>query len=229
MMEWYDTLSSTSDLLLARVRAGEAVHGDIIGAAAQTAGHGRNQKQFYCPVGGLYFSIFITILPPPDTLPVTPRAALAVRRVMERYGCTMGIKWVNDLYRGGKKAGGILTQLAGGGAVLGIGLNLIPMQHLPPELEPIVTSCMDDPACLPAPVQLAREISAELMCVNEEDQPALLAEYRAASVVLGQPITYEEDGARLRDVVLDFTETGGLMLQSKKILTSGKVHLRLGL
>jgi len=105
-MQWYDTLPSTSALLLEQARRG-APHGTLIAAGRQTAGHGRGGRPFYSPAGGLYCSLLLREgLPSPDTLPVTPRAALAVRRVLLRHGCALGIKWVNDLFRDDRKAGG---------------------------------------------------------------------------------------------------------------------------
>ena len=225
-MQWYDTLPSTSGLLLEQARRG-APHGALIVAGQQTAGHGRGGKAFYSPAGGLYFSLLLREgLPPVDTLPVTPRAALAARRVLLGYGCALGVKWVNDLFRGGRKAGGILAQAAGAAVVVGMGLNLYPMADLPEELKGTATSCADTPGTLPPPAALAEEIAGLLLAVNAEDNGPLLAEYRAASVVLGRRISYEENGQRMMARALDITPTGGLVLDNGKVLTSGEIRLR---
>jgi len=224
-LQWYDALPSTSGLLLEQARQG-APHGTLVAAGRQSAGHGLAGKPFYSPAGGLYFSLLLREgLPPAGTLPVTPRAALAARRVLLRYGCTLGVKWVNDLFREGRKAGGILAQAAGGAVVVGMGLNLYPPRDLPEELRGIVTSCAENPGAFPAPQALALEIAAALEAVNGEDNGPLLAEYRAASVVLGREVAYEGGGRRMRARAIDITPTGGLLLDSGTVLTSGEARL----
>lgn len=227
-MIWYDVIPSTSDELLALARRG-APHGTLIAAGRQTAGHGRGgaERPFFSPPGGLYFSLLLRKnLPAAGDFPITPRAALAVRRVMAQYGCQPGIKWVNDLYLDGRKVGGILTQMTGGACVVGIGLNLVPGEPPPQALRDIIGHCFASQNTAPAPAALAREIADELMQICREDGAELLEEYRAASVVLGRQVLYEENGVRLHGRALDITPTGGLLLESGKELQSGEVHLQ---
>ena len=46
----------------------------------------------------------------------------------------VALKWPNDILRDGRKLGGILVELAGPAAVIGIGLNLFLPDGLPPEV-----------------------------------------------------------------------------------------------
>lgn len=227
-MIWYDSIGSTSDTLLAMARQG-APHGTLLAAGSQTAGHGRGgtQRPFFSPCGGLYFSLLLRKhLPPADQLPITPRAALAVRRVMARHSCELGIKWVNDLMKDGRKAGGILTQIAESACVVGIGLNLVQNEPTPESLRDIIAYCYP---CAPAqpPVAFAQEIADELLRLCVEDSAVLVKEYRNASAVLGREISYEHNGERLQGRAVDITPTGALLLEGGKVLTSGEVHLRL--
>ena len=76
------------------------------------------------------------ILEPNETLEgsllITTAAATAVYKAVRKVcGIELGIKWVNDLYRDGKKVCGILTEAVtdfeSGNieyAIVGIGLNL---------------------------------------------------------------------------------------------------------
>lgn len=153
MIAWFDALPSTSDFLCAQAKAGTVRHGAAVAAARQTAGHGRVGRPFFSPTGGLYCSVYLCEerLPPAGVLPVTPRAALAVRRVLARHNSHVGIKWVNDLFREGRKAGGILAQRAGRGCVVGIGLNLhLAPGDVPDALLGIITGCAKAPGLLPA-------------------------------------------------------------------------------
>jgi len=101
------------------------------------------------------------------------------------------------------------------------------MEDAPEELRDIVTACADRPGALPSPVELAEEIAAALLAVNAEENEPLLAEYRAASVVLGRGVTYEENGVRACARAVDITPTGGLALVYGKVLTSGEARLQL--
>ena len=101
-------------------------------AGIQTGGRGRLGRSFFSPKGGVYFSVVIpgSDIPSPDLLTIS--ASLAASRVIERLtGLSTAIKWVNDIYVGGKKVVGILTEgivnMELGGldkAIVGIGINL---------------------------------------------------------------------------------------------------------
>ena len=130
----FDEISSTN--LEARQAAvnGSAGHGSFVVALEQTAGRGRRGSEFYSPKGtGIYLSV---VLEPNETLEgsllITTAAATAVYKAVRKVcGIELGIKWVNDLYRDGKKVCGILTEAVtdfeSGNieyAIVGIGLNL---------------------------------------------------------------------------------------------------------
>ena len=67
---------------------------------------------------------------------ITPAAAVAVCRALESLGFECGIKWVNDIYKDGKKVCGILTEsnINSGRAVLGIGINTVNPGKKAPEI-----------------------------------------------------------------------------------------------
>ena len=126
----HEVVTSTNDLAKKEAREGRPV---LVAACQQTAGRGRRGRSFYSPAGtGLYFSLaFPWEEEVPPTL-LTPLAALAAAEVLEDLvEAPIGIKWVNDLYLGGKKIAGILTEAvtrlpkeAGVFLVLGLGNGL---------------------------------------------------------------------------------------------------------
>ena len=129
----YDQLDSTNRLAHELAKNG-APEGTVVTARYQTAGRGRRGRSFFSPDGtGLYMSLVLRpSLSMQDLLLVTTAAAVAVARAAETLtGEPMGIKWVNDVYRGDKKVAGILTEGAVSGdgvayAILGIGVNIAP-------------------------------------------------------------------------------------------------------
>ncbi len=201
-LRFFETTTSTNADAKAWADDG-APHGALVAAAAQTAGRGRLGRAFASPPGGIYIS---TVLRPGadflnhQTL-LTPAAAVAVCRAVARLcGVQLQIKWVNDLFCGGKKCCGILaeTRLGAAGvdyAVVGIGLNYaVPPTAFPPELRGIAASLYTDGQIAPVPPeQLAAAIRAELLAAFDAlcagGSGALLAEYRSRSNVLGRRVT----------------------------------------
>lgn len=104
----FDSVDSTSTY--ARTHAGELALPAVISANMQTAGRGRTGKSFYSPADtGLYFSL-LTYAPKNVTL-ITPAAGVAVCKAVEELTPVKPrIKWVNDVFAGGKKICGILTE-----------------------------------------------------------------------------------------------------------------------
>lgn len=134
---------------------GMAIHGFVFLADKQTGGRGRQGRRFYSPQAtGLYLSMIV--IPPkgvsnPSSLTAT--AAVAVTKALEEvYKIESDIKWVNDIFYQGKKIGGILAEgvmdsTTGNipGAVIGIGLNIMPPpQGFPPEIASVAGAIFPD-------------------------------------------------------------------------------------
>jgi len=115
-IEVVDRLPGTNAALRSRADAG-AREGLVLIAQAQSAGRGRGGHSFYSPPGGLYMSILLRPeIGARQAVGLTAMAAVAAARAAERLcGVPITIKWVNDLWKNGKKVCGILTARAGGG------------------------------------------------------------------------------------------------------------------
>ncbi|WP_405985003.1 biotin--[acetyl-CoA-carboxylase] ligase [Streptomyces sp. NBC_00872] len=124
---------STNTDLAGRAAAGLA-EGAVLVAEEQTAGRGRLDRRWTAPArSGLFFSVLLR--PGPDVpvrhygwLPLLTGVAVATG-LARAAGVDTSLKWPNDLLVtvGGeeRKAGGILAERAGDGAVVvGIGLNV---------------------------------------------------------------------------------------------------------
>ncbi|MEU9042184.1 MULTISPECIES: biotin--[acetyl-CoA-carboxylase] ligase [unclassified Kitasatospora] len=125
-----ETGSTNSDLA-ARAKAG-AAQGAVLVAEAQSAARGRLDRQWTAPARS---GLFLSLLLRPEEVPVEcygwlpilvgVAAAATLGRVAE---VEVGLKWPNDLQveidGAERKVGGILTELAGGAVVVGLGLNV---------------------------------------------------------------------------------------------------------
>ena len=181
-MEWVflEETDSTNRVAKELARQG-APHGTAVLAERQTAGRGRLGRAFFSPEGGLYLSVILyPQCPPEDRVLMTPMASVAVCRALEQIcDVSPGIKWVNDLYLGGKKLCGILCEGCGDAVIVGIGLNLYtPEGGFPAE---IPATALDVPVDRRA---LAEAIRQQLLQPGE-----FLAEYRERCLLLGKTVT----------------------------------------
>ena len=130
----YDTIDSTNALCM-RMASEGAPGGFIAVSGSQSRGRGRRGRTFYSPEGtGLYLSILLrpSGLSSKPAMRFTTIAAVAVSEAIEAVsGRKAEIKWVNDIYVGGLKVCGILTEASFdledytlAYAVVGIGINV---------------------------------------------------------------------------------------------------------
>lgn len=126
----FDEINSTNEYLLTHCQT--LPSGSVCLAETQTAGRGRRGRQWYSPVGqNLYFSMLWKYPnPQPESLSsLSLVVALVIAETFTELGVEgVQIKWPNDIYYQGKKAGGILIESkmdrSGVSLVIGIGLNL---------------------------------------------------------------------------------------------------------
>ncbi len=228
-------LPSTNTTARALARDG-APEGTAVVAAAQTAGRGTRARAFFSPQGGVYLSV---VLRPraTDAPLVTSCAAVAVARAIERL-CPLkiDIKWVNDLYVGGRKLCGILTEAefdpADGSllhVILGIGVNVAAVEF-PPEIAALATSLGNEGY----PIDRAALIAAIL----EEWETAyaaigargFLEESRRRSCVLGRDVLVSRGDKPFPARAVAIDDEGHLIVETDGepiTLHSGEVSIKL--
>jgi BirA family biotin operon repressor/biotin-[acetyl-CoA-carboxylase] ligase len=96
---------------------------DSIIAETQTAGKGRNAKDWFSPKGGFCFSFILKDFSE-DSNSLSLFSAVIVCETMRMYDIPAQIKWPNDIILKGKKLGGILIEKIQDNFIVGIGLNL---------------------------------------------------------------------------------------------------------
>lgn len=237
-----ETVGSTNRAARELAQSG-APHGTVVAADRQTEGRGRFGRSFYSPPGtGVYLS---AVLRPAVTAEeaglLTAGAAVAVCRAVRALSAAEPqIKWVNDIFVQGRKAGGILTEAATSlesgmleYAVLGVGLNCsLPSEGFPPELQdtagPLFPAGVGEP---PSRNRLAAEVLVQLQRMLEEGLGrGCLEEYRVLSTVLGKDVWVLRGEDREEAHALEIDDEGRLVVQTKegiRRLRSGEVSLRL--
>ena len=170
---------------------------------------------------------------PCNTVTLTTSAAVVTAMAIEELAhVRVDIKWVNDLYLGGKKICGILCEsfeaLGRRFAVVGIGINLSTVDF-PSELDGIAGS-------LGVSGDIRDDLAARIFALlyksyHSSDKGEIIAYYKARSMVMGKRIFFIEDGKKHFAKVLDIDEFGRLLVHlddgGEKILSSGEITLRL--
>lgn len=235
--------STDSTNTRARLYAEESCHGQrspaVFLAETQTAGRGRRGRSFSSGEGGLYLSLLLyPTLPAEATVSITTYAAVQLARVLEQtIGVSVAIKWVNDLYLGGRKLCGILTEGAVDPerghlryAVLGMGINLR-ASALPPDLSDIATSVEAETGRVPDRSRLAAALIAHLLSRTDYGAPDITAAYRARSLLTGREVEVQRPDGSYRALVRGIGDDCSLLLtlpDGREIsLQTGEVSVRL--
>ncbi len=234
---------SSTNIIAKELGANGAGHGSLIIANSQSAGRGRLGRAFSSPQNtGLYLSIILRKnLSLQNAASVTCAAAVATCRAIKALSKTddIQIKWVNDLYKNGKKCCGILCEATAdiqtGGIdfiVVGIGVNVkIPTGGFDGELKEIATSVFAQNEEI-SRAQLAAYIANELMKICD-DMPnnSFMQEYKQRSFILGKNIVVLQNDTKQEAVAKSITDEGHLIVIMKngeeKTLTYGEVSVKI--
>jgi BirA family biotin operon repressor/biotin-[acetyl-CoA-carboxylase] ligase len=113
---WRDTCPSTQEL------ARGLPQGGVAACDVQTAGRGRLGRTWVSPPGaGILFSLSLEPRTPPDRLP--PLTLVVADAVCAALAPEAAVRWPNDVVADGRKLAGVLAEVRGGRAVVGVGVN----------------------------------------------------------------------------------------------------------
>ena len=230
-----ESVDSTNTLARSMINSGDNSL-LLIAADMQTGGRGRNGKSFYSENKG---SVYMTAVVHPnlsfeDSVGITTASAVAVSRAVESVtGKKTDIKWVNDLYYGGRKVCGILCEaVAEKGSVksviIGVGINLAACEF-PDELDSIAGTLGCDSSLREVLIAAVADelFSLEFGALGEK----ILDEYRAKSLVIGKKIDYFINGQKNTATAIGIDGCGGLIVQkddgTSDVLNSGEISVRL--
>jgi BirA family biotin operon repressor/biotin-[acetyl-CoA-carboxylase] ligase len=209
----FDSLASTNTEALEQARKG-ADEGLCVIARQQTSGRGRHGRVWSSPKdAGLYFSIVLRPRLENHHLPlITLTAGVAVHDVLQEFGLSPDIKWVNDVLVGEKKISGILAETADTGqgisVVVGVGINLR-SGSFPPEIAATATSIEDASGLILSPEEATGSLVKFLLyfyeilsgpggpeeIINEWRKRSTYFSGKSVRVALGEEVvTGETDG-----------------------------------
>ena len=235
----YKTIDSTNTQAKLSAENGQYKNAVFI-ASAQTAGRGRLGRSFISEEGkGLYLSILLGGPFAPDFAVsfTTYMAVIAARCIEKLSGTNPQIKWVNDVYLGGKKLAGILTEGkadessdALSYAVVGIGINLL-KQEFDTEVKSIATTLEDECGKRVDVNTLAAMIVKEFFeNISLAGTTEIAKEYKSRSFLIGERVNVVKPTETYEALVTDITDKCELVLGlpdgSQEVLSTGEVSVR---
>ncbi len=221
-VEVLEETTSTNAVVAERAEAGEP-EGLVVVAERQTSGRGRLDRQWVSPPrAGLTFSVLLR----PDLatagwLPLLGGLAVA-DALRDRCGVDAVLKWPNDVLVGERKVCGLLAQVAGGGVVLGIGLNVTTREdELPPDrpatsLQLAGATTTDRDTLLRAVLRSLRSTLADA----DEDA------YRARCSTIGRRVRVELADTAVEGTATAVDDDGRIVVDGRHYGAGDVVHLR---
>jgi BirA family transcriptional regulator, biotin operon repressor / biotin---[acetyl-CoA-carboxylase] ligase len=188
-----------------------APHGTLVTADEQTAGRGRQGREWVAAPGSSLL-LSLVLRSPTDALPLA--AAVAV---CEALPVDAAIKWPNDIWIGGAKVAGILVEARPqeGWAVLGVGVNVSDAPDLP------------HTTSLGGAVGVEELLERLLLALDRwlsRPLPEVLAAWRSRDALLGETVRWQNGSGK--GVGID--EAGALLVDTGSgvvALQAGEVHL----
>ena len=180
--------------------------GSIVVADHQTAGRGRLDRRWEAPPGSALLASFV--LEPHPLLSLAAGVAAA-----EACGPDVRLKWPNDLMLRGRKLGGILVEVGGGKAVVGIGINLTSAPPGAARLGRLRDELLD-------------RLRAELSVWTSAPSGRILDHWRELSVTLGRHVRVALPGHTFEGIAQDIAEDGALVVDGQRIGAGDVIHLR---
>ena len=238
----YPRISSTNTVLKGLAAEG-APEGLALVAGEQTAGRGRMGRSFFSPPdSGVYMSLLLRPrLPAAEAVAVTACAAVAAAETIESLsGAPAQIKWVNDVFVGGKKVCGILSEASldcESGMlqhlVVGLGFNTaVPAGDFPEELRGIAGAAFEGKTVPALRCRLAAGVLERLLRYAEDpSDERVFRAYRDRSLVPGRAIMIlspgrEPERAQALALERDYSLRVRCADGSERLLRSGEVSIR---
>jgi BirA family biotin operon repressor/biotin-[acetyl-CoA-carboxylase] ligase len=218
-------VSSTNEWAKELAKLG-ADEGTVTVAGTQTAGHGRLNREWISPEGGLWFSIVLRRkVRAAEGVQLVFVVGLAVAEVLRgKYGVKVETKWPNDVLVNGKKICGILIEMNTTGqkvnyivAGIGINVNFDVRRVLPEQLREVATSLENELGRKIRLEELFRALLENLEKIYDlyilRGFTPVLEEWKKHANFLGHKVEVTNQKEKLSGLALDVDDEGALVLK----------------
>ena len=237
---FFSTCDSTNTRLQELANAG-AKEGTVVISEEQTAGQGRNGRNWNSPKGE---GIFLSMLLRPEFKPryasmITLVTALAVCSALGKNGVErIFIKWPNHIVESGKKLCGILTKMSTDAEaiqyiIVGLGIN-VNQKNFHPEIAKIATSLYIETKEEKSQVNIIADFLSAFETYYEQfritkDLSLLKEEYNQKLVHRNSMVRIIEEGREKTVKALEINEKGELLVEEQgqiRTIIAGEISVR---
>ena len=240
-----DRGTSTSDLAKAAAREG-APAGSAFLLGEQTAGRGRQGRQWSSQPGGMYVSVLLyPSRPVASWFALSFSTALAIYDIVKTHLTeqisqhdadlpipAIGLKWPNDVLVNNRKMAGILLEAQGDSLIIGSGVNINAIAPIDQSPHPPI-GFGDFPGILPGPKQLAVSYLKRLQFYYdlwEQDGFAPVRDlWLGQALHIKQTISVHVAGQKITGTCIELLDDGGLVLLDESgtshHITTGDIKL----
>jgi BirA family biotin operon repressor/biotin-[acetyl-CoA-carboxylase] ligase len=218
----------TTQRVAAELASGGSAHGTVVIAERQTAGRGRLGRTWHSPAGvNLYTTVILRPTMPPAEVPrLTLVAGAAVAEALETLAPgIVALKWPNDVWLRGRKAGGIIAEAVTDSAhglrcvLLGIGLNLnLGPDDIPDNLRRTASSLLIETGRKCDRVKFADVLFSMLdrhcSAAEKEGFAAVRPLYQHYFALNGRRVAVLNGAERVSGIVRGIDEDGALLLET---------------
>ena len=233
--EYIPETGSTNADLIGRIRGGEQLReGDWLVTDRQTAGRGRQGRQWSDDIGNFMGSTIVRMQandPPAHTLALL--TGIAVYETVVEFlpdPSVLSLKWPNDCLIGQAKLAGILLERQEDIVIVGVGVNLAKA----PSVADRATIALADIGVAPDrdtfAAALAKQFTAELDRWRTYGLDLILRRWQAVAHVKGTPLTvHEPNGEKISGSFDGLLADGSLSLRladgSNRAIHAGDIYL----
>jgi BirA family biotin operon repressor/biotin-[acetyl-CoA-carboxylase] ligase len=218
-MIYLEEAPSTMDLAKDAARRGCPAFTTVV-AGRQSRGRGRLRREWSSEEGGLYFTVVLRpSIPVLWSSRVNFLASLTLASILrEDYGVDAGVKWPNDILAGGRKLGGLLSEMeCEGDAVtfinVGIGLNV---NNAVPALEPPAVALKTLLGReVPRREILARFLDALERGIAAEPWDTIIDAWKKHSITLNRTVRITTAKDDISGVAVGVDANGALLLRQR--------------
>ncbi|AUX70006.1 biotin--[acetyl-CoA-carboxylase] ligase [Porphyrobacter sp. HT-58-2] len=235
MIHVVEETGSTNADLAAALRSAEGwAEGAWLVARRQTAGRGRQGREWFDGAGNFMGSTVVEVgagAPPAASLSfVAAIAVFQAARIIKDSPAGLALKWPNDVLLNGGKLSGILLEMVRGHVVVGIGVNLARA----PQIEGRKTAALADVVAAPDVEHFARvlaeQFASNLAFWRADNLGGTLERFLGLSIhALGSSVTvHDTDGSVLSGTFAGLEESdGALRLRladgSERVIRAGDI------
>ncbi|MHA1771871.1 MAG: biotin--[acetyl-CoA-carboxylase] ligase [Candidatus Thorarchaeota archaeon] len=234
----YTLVTSTNEIARGLIdqKAGD---GTVVVAETQSQGHGRYDRRWESPPGGLYMSLLLTprldiVYAPLLGFLAAVAAAHTVHQISQENAL---LKWPNDILLKSKKLGGVLSELVIEKeplAIIGLGFNInTALQDLPSTVQKSSTSLYHETghtfSLSETLLVLLKNIDELLTKVESaESYDIVRAEWTRLSATLGKQVVITGQFGVVKGYAVDIDELGRLIVRQSDglevIISTGDVE-----